>query len=111
MNIHPCGGRNELFSVLLLRDDGIVIAISFWQWLVELFFNLGCISVIIGLGTNRQVDHFLTLTGIGFAMCVLPLFYFMACASFRRDLESYGFVKAFLIAVTRNYSEITPISD
>ena len=100
-----------MFSVLLLRDDGIVIAISFWQWLVELFFNLGCIGLMIGLGANRQVDHFVGLTGIGFSMCVLPLFYFMACSSFRRDLESYGFIKAFWIAVTRNYSEITPISD
>ena len=88
-----------------------MIAISFWQWLVELFFNLFSIGFTIGLGSNRQVDHFLMLVGIFFSMCVMPLFYFMACASFRRDLESYGFIKAFWIAVTRNYSEITPILD
>ena len=99
------------FSALLLRDDGIVIAISFWQWLVEFFFNLGCIGILITLGANRQVDHFVVLTGIGFSMCVIPLFYFMACASFRRDLESYGFIKAFWIAITRNYSETSQTTD
>ena len=104
-------GRNEFFLFSFLRDDGIVIAISFWQWLVEVFFNLGCIGVMTILGANRQVDHFVVLTGIGFSMCVIPLFYFMACASFRRDLESYGFIKAFWIAITRNYSETSQTTD
>ena len=61
------------------------------------------------LGANRQVDHFVTLTGVWFSMCVLPLFYFMACASFRRDLETHGFAKALWNSVFKNYSEITPI--
>ena len=57
------------------------------------------------LGANRQVDHFVTLTGVWFSMCVLPLFYFMANASFRRDLEEYGFLKALYYAVSNNHSK------
>ena len=65
----------------------------------------------VPLGANRQVDHFVTLTGVWFSMCVLPLFYFMACASFRRDLETRGFAKALWNSVFKNYSEITPMID
>ena len=37
-------------------------------------------------------------------MCILPLFYFMASASFRRDSEAHGLAKAIWIAVFKDYS-------
>ena len=86
----------------LFRDDGIVIAITFWQWLVEFIFNLIAIGLIVGLGANRQVDHFLALFSIWFGSSVIPSFYFMACADFRRDLKTFGPIKALWLAITKN---------
>ena len=86
----------------IFRDDGIVIAVTFWQWFVEFIFNLLLIGTIVGLGSNRQVDHFASLFVTWFGTSVIPSFYFMACADFRRDLETYGLLKAFLLAITKD---------
>ena len=45
------------------RDDGIVIAITFWQWVLEFFINIIVIIVMARLGGSRQFDHFVSLTG------------------------------------------------
>ena len=87
------------------RDDGIVIAITFWQWLVEFVFNLLLIGLMAGLGGDRKVDHFLSLLLIWFGTSVVPSFYFMACAEFRRDMETYGLLKAFWRVITRDNYE------
>ena len=84
------------------RHDGIVIAVTFWQWFVELLFNISCIGVVSVLGANRQVDHFFALLGIWFSVSVLPSFYFMASADFRRDLEANGIIKSFWLALTQD---------
>jgi hypothetical protein len=77
-----------------------VIAITFWQWLVEFIFNLLLIGIHAGAGANRNVDHFAALFSIWFGTSVVPSFYFMACAEFRRDLETFGLLKAFWRAIT-----------
>ena len=87
------------------RDDGIVIAITFWQWFVEFVFKLLLIGLFARLGSNRQLDHFSSLFVIWFGTSVIPSFYFMACADFRRDLETYGLLKAFWLAVTKESYE------
>ena len=48
---------------LLFRDDGIVIAITFWQWVLEFIINIIVIIVMARLGGSRQFDHFVSLTG------------------------------------------------
>ena len=90
---------------LFFRDDGIVIAITFWQWFVELVFNLLLIGLVAGLGANRRVDHFAALASIWVGTSLVPSFYFMACAEFRRDLETHGLLKAFWIAITKDNYE------
>jgi hypothetical protein len=92
-------------SILYFRDDGIVIAITFWQWFVEFIFNLLGIGLILGLGANRKVDHFLMLFNIWVGTSVVPSFYFMACAEFRRDLKTCGLLKAFWLAITKEIYE------
>ena len=79
-----------------------MIAITFWQWFVEFIFNLLIIGIVAGLrlGANRKVDHFGALFSIWFGTSVVPSFYFMACAEFRRDLETFGLLKAFWRAIT-----------
>ena len=54
------------------------------------------------LGANRKVDHFVALFGIWFSVSVLPSFYSMASADFRRDLETNGMIKAFWMALTKD---------
>ena len=89
----------------IFRDDGIVIAVTFWQWFVEFIFNLLLIGTIAGLGSNRQVDHFASLIVTWFGTSVIPSFYFMACADFRRNLGTYGLLKAFWLAITKDDNE------
>ncbi len=79
-----------------------MIAITFWQWFVEFIFNLLLIGIVAGLGANRRVDHFAALFSIWFGTTVVPSFYFIACAEFRRDLEAFGLLKAFWRAITKN---------
>ena len=45
------------------RDDGIVIAITFWQWVLEFLINIIVIMIMARLGGSRQFDHFVSLTG------------------------------------------------
>ena len=70
-----------------------------------------CVALIAGLGANRQVDHFVTLLGVWISIFVLPMFYFMACASFRRDLETQGVLKSLCIAVFRNHNQIFHVQE
>ena len=93
---------NNKKSYFSFRDDGIVIAITFWQWFVELVFNLLLIGLVAGLGANRRVDHFAALTSLWVGTSLVPSFYFMACAEFRRDLETFGLLKAFWRAITKD---------
>ena len=91
--------------MIFFRDDGIVVAITFWQWLVESLYNLTAIGLVASLGANRQIDHFMTMLSILFGVSVLPSFYFMASADFRRDFNNYGLIKAFYLALTKHTYE------
>ena len=70
---------------------------AFWQWFVEFIFNLLLMGIIAGLGANCKVDHFAAVSRIWFGTSVVPSFYFMACAEFRRDLEKFGLLKVMII--------------
>ena len=69
---------------------------------MEFIFNLMVIGLIIGSGGNRKVDHFVTIFGFFIGLSVIPSFYMMACAEFRRDLETFGLVKASWLAFTHS---------
>ena len=105
-------GRGSIFLLhpvllysIFFRDDGIIVAITFWQWVIETLYNLVSIGLVASLGGNRQLDHFRALLSIWFGVSVLPSFYFMASANFRRDFENFGLLKAFYIALTKNTYE------
>ena len=51
----------NLLEFYFCRDDGIVIAITFWQWFVEFVFKLLLIGLFARLGSNRELDHFSSL--------------------------------------------------
>ena len=69
---------------------------------MEFIFNLMVIGLIAGSGGNQKVDHFATIFGFILGMVVIPSFYLMACAEFRRDLETFGLVKAFWLALNHS---------
>ena len=69
-------------------------------------FNLMIIGLIAGSGGNRKVDHFVTIFGFFIGSSVIPSFYLMACAEFRRDLETFGLVKAFWLALTHSMNYV-----
>lgn len=86
------------------RDDGIVIAVTFWQWIAEI-----TLQVILGVprlflqGENLILEQF-----YGFSLCmlqytILPSFYLLADTRFRRSLDEKGFLKAIKSAITQNY--------
>ena len=52
-------------------------------------------------GGNRYADHFISFFAIWFGNTFLPSLYSMACGEFRRDLEAYGLIKAFWLALTK----------
>ena len=70
---------------------------------MEFIFNLMIIGLITGSGGNRKVDHFVAIFGFFIGSSVIPSFYLMACAEFRRDLETFGLVKAFWLALTHSW--------
>ena len=69
---------------------------------MEFIFNLMVIGLIAGSGGNRKVDHFATIFGFIIGTVVIPSFYLIACAEFRRDLETFGLIKAFWLALTHS---------
>ena len=85
------------------RDEGIVIAVTIWQWIAELVVTIlgGIISV--NHGENRIVDHFMLFSIIWIVHVVLPAFFLLADSQFRRSLQERGFIRAIIEALTQEY--------
>ena len=51
---------NSLFQLFFLyRDEGIVIAVTIWQWIAELVVSILGGIIFVNHGENRLVDHFM----------------------------------------------------
>ena len=61
-----------------------MVAITFWQWILEFLINMIVIILMARLGGNRQFDHISSLTATWFKVCLVPSMYLMAHASFYR---------------------------
>ena len=68
-----------------VRNDGIVLAITVWQWVLEFFINLIVIILMVRMGGSRQFDHISSLIATWFKVCLVPSLYLMAHASFYRN--------------------------
>ena len=93
----------NLFQFFFCRDEGIVIAVTIWQWIAELVVTIlgGIISV--NHGENRIVDHFMLFSIIWIVHVVLPAFFLLADSQFRRSLQEKGFIRAIFEALTQEY--------
>ena len=85
------------------RDDGIIFAVTFWQWIWELLISL----VIAPLAFNmwfiehRFLEHLLLLTITFLSYVLFPSFCLMADRKFRREVKEKGFVKGVFLAFTQ----------
>ena len=91
------------FWLLYFREEGVIFAITLWQWCLEAFFNLTIfIFQYFFKEMNRMIDHTFLLMGIVMSTVVLPSFYFMSGRAFRRVLKTEGFLKTMWKAYTHN---------
>lgn len=95
--------RNALRFFHIFRDDGTVIAVTSWQWLIEFVTSIITAALFSINGSSRLVDHTLFLILMAMAFIVLPSLTFFADASFRSALHSHGFARAFWQALTQKY--------
>ena len=85
------------------RDDGIVIGITFWQWIVEIIIS-GILAFLHMIrGENRALEHFVVLFLSMISYVFFPAFLFLADNQFRRKLEEKGFKTALMSALKQKY--------
>ena len=87
---------------LFFRNNGIVIGVTCWQWVMELALMILVSIIHIIKGKNRAIEHGMVLFVSGFTYVILPTFYLMADQQFRNNLEKSGLCKAIINAFKQN---------
>ena len=85
------------------RDDGIVIGITFWQWIVEIIISVILAFLHMIRGENRALEHFIVLFLAMISYAFFPAFMLLADNRFRRKLEEKGFKTALMSALKQKY--------
>ena len=102
------GGFFSLVSLVLnwsfFRDEGVIVSITYWQWALELTFNLLMILFHSYVrGNERRMDDWIGISMFFFGFVVLPAFYFLADVRFRRVLDQQSIHVALWMALTQRY--------
>ena len=85
----------------IFRDNGIVISISLIQWIVEFIHMVIYYSYIYMLnGYSNLIDKFFNLYAIVVNVIILPCFYLNGEAAFRRNLVTFGPMRAMKNVIT-----------
>ena len=101
INIQGC---LSFVSIYYDRDEGIIIAISYWQCILEVFFNLFIIIFTFVLhGEHLIVDRLIFIIVLGFVYLISPSFYLLADRRFRDILSQHGVVKALWSSLKQKY--------
>ena len=91
------------FSILF-REDGIVIAISVWQTLIELLWSILYFScVFVTEGQSIFIMECMLLLTYFMNYVIFPSFYLLADARFRNIFIHTGKSKALWLALTQKY--------
>ena len=86
------------------RDDGIIIAISYWQCMLECCFNIFFIVFTFLLqGEQLIVDRFVLIFAMGFIYFITPSFFLLADWRFRDALSKHGVAKALWFSLKQKY--------
>ena len=82
-------------SNFVFRDTGIVIQISIFQWVVEVFqISVYLFYMFNYRGKSHEMDKFFSLYMLAFTIIVIPLFYLNGDLKFRTDLTNSGYITA-----------------
>ena len=94
-----------MISIHNFRNDGIIVAISFWQVLAEFCVNIFlAISFYYGFqGQNEFLYQFLVITLTFFSYVFFPSIYLLADQRFRSALNQKGMPKAVWLALKQRY--------
>ena len=94
-----------MISIHNFRNDGIIVAISFWQVLAEFCVNIFlAISFYYGFqGQNEFLYQFLVITLTFFSYVVFPSIFLLADQRFRNALKQKGMAKAVWLALKQKY--------
>ena len=87
-------------SLQFFRDNGIVIGVTCWQWVMELALTILVTIFHFMRGKNRVIEHGMFLFASGFSYVFLPAFYLMADQQFRNDFDKKGLFKAIINSFT-----------
>ena len=85
-------------------EDGIVIAISVWQCLLEFFTNFLTPILFFFMGQMTGVIYASQIT-LFLNYVIFPSFYLFADARFRRTLTQKGTFQAIWLAMKQTYSQ------
>ena len=86
------------------RDEGIIIAIAYWQCILESCFNIFLIIFAFLLhGEQLIVDRLALIIVMGFIYFISPSFYLLADRRFRDALSKHGVLKALWSSLKQKY--------
>ena len=112
LNLIPntCHINATVFSCItniFFSEDGIVIAISVWQCLLEFFTNFLIVGIFLLVieGQSYLGNTLLILTSYILNYIIFPSFYILADARFRRVLTQKGIFRAILLALKQEYDQ------
>ena len=104
MNSNNLGIVIIFYILWLYRHEGIIIAIAYWQCILEFCFNI--FLIIFGFllhGEHLIVDRLALLIVMGFIYLISPSFYLLADRRFRDVLSQHGVVKALWSLLKQKY--------
>ena len=104
MNSNNLGIVIIFYILWLYRHEGIIIAIAYWQCILEFCFNIFLIIFAFLLhGEHLAVDRLALVIVMGFIYLISPSFYLLADRKFRDALSQHGVVKALWSLLKQKY--------
>ena len=89
---------------LHFRNDGIIIAITVWQVVVESTSNVG-FFIAHEFISSEQHKLIITLVGLFITYVILPSFYFLGDNRFRLTLKDKGILRSIWTALKQKYEK------
>ena len=80
-----------------------MIAVTAWQWIMELVIVILIKFLLIIEGENRALDHFIILICAFFFFVIEPAFYLLADIEFRIAFKEKGLMKAIMLPLKQKY--------
>ncbi len=94
----------QLSINVLIRDEGVMLATTVWQWVLEVaFMVIFYIHLHLTIGHNRVLDKFWILFSLLFSLA-LNGFYLLGDKRFQMNVRNIGISKALWKAFLQSYT-------